>query len=110
MNNRQLKNRFLAYNIKYFDGKLLNSTVVVFGKTRLNADGNYDFNENKVTISQALQDHDALALICLLHEMAHAKLRPTYVGEVGSKDPDHGMIYQAELVRLFHAGAYDGLL
>jgi hypothetical protein len=52
---------------------------------------------------------ESIACILLIHEMAHAVLEGIYFGHP-SHNPGHGMIYQAELYRLFLAGAYDGLL
>ncbi len=109
MNNRSLKKSFDLYNNLYFDDKLPSTTIVVFGKTTHNADGNYRTKENKIVIHPDLKEHDVLCSICLLHEMGHCKL-VHYVGGTMSDDPNHGMIYQAELYRLFMLGAYDGLL
>jgi hypothetical protein len=110
MDDRKLKKLFDSLNQNYFDDKIPPSTQVVFGKTTKNADGNYRPIENKIVIHSSLKKHDILTTICVLHEMAHAKLNAVYVGGNYSDDPHHGMIYQAELVRLFNAGAYDGLL
>jgi hypothetical protein len=111
MTDRGLRKYFRVYNESYFDNKLLSSTIVEFGKTVKNSDGNYRSKENRIVINQDIMEHDVLVCICLLHEMAHAKLYLTaYCGGANNDDPHHGMLYQAELVRLFNAGAYDGLL
>ncbi len=106
----RLRKFFTTYNDMYFDNKVPQNTQVTFGKTTRGSDGNFLRKEGKIVIDVSIYDHDSLALICLLHEMIHAKLESTYVGGASSEDGIHGMIYQAEIVRLFHAGAYDGLL
>ena len=110
MKETKLQKAFEGLNSHYFDGKVPISTKVVFGEPTRNADAHYDKKRNEIVINKVIRDHDTLVLICLLHEMIHAKLESTYVGSASSDDPFHGMIYQAEIVRLFNAGAYDGLL
>ena len=110
MNNAELKEYFRVYNERYFDDKLNSNTKTTFGKTKKRIDGYCHLSENRIVINENLRQHDVLTLICLLHEMAHIKLGSTYVGGIFFEDADHGMLYQAELVRLIHAGAYDGLL
>jgi len=63
----------------------------------------------EIWIDSTYARSESISCIMLLHEMAHAALEGVYVGHP-SKNPGHGMIYQAELYRLFLAGAYDGLL
>jgi hypothetical protein len=63
----------------------------------------------EIHIDEMYARSEPMTAILLIHEMAHAALEPTYVGQ-SSGEGAHGMIYQAELVRLFNAGAYDGLL
>jgi hypothetical protein len=105
-----LKKSFDLYNDWYFDNRIPANTVVEFGKTARDSDGTFKFATGKITINEKLKGRNNLVLICLLHEMAHARLQHTYIGGTLGDDPHHGMIYQAELVRLFNAGAYDGLL
>lgn len=64
---------------------------------------------NEIWIDRIYARSESIAGLLLLHEMAHAVLEGTYVGHP-THNPGHGMIYQAELFRLFMAGAYDGLL
>jgi len=64
---------------------------------------------NEIWIDSTYGRSESIACLLLLHEMAHAALESTYVGHP-THNPGHGMIYQAELFRLFMAGAYDGLL
>jgi hypothetical protein len=104
-----LQKSFDVYNKRYHNNEIP-PTKVIFGKTTRGADGNYIPARALIVIDEDLKGHEALCMICLHHEMAHAKLEATYRGGTTTEDPHHGMIYQAELVRLFHAGAYDGLL
>lgn len=63
----------------------------------------------EIWIDEAYKRSMIVSSILVLHEMAHAALDRTYVGYPG-KNEAHGMVYQAELWRLIHAGAYDDLL
>ena len=63
----------------------------------------------EIWIDEIYRRSESISCQLLLHEMAHVKLEGTYFGHP-SKNPGHGMIYQAEIFRLFMAGAYDGLL
>ena len=65
--------------------------------------------EREIWIDKTYNRSENMCSILLLHEMAHAALEGTYVGHP-TKNPGHGMIYQAEIYRLFMAGGYDGLL
>lgn len=63
----------------------------------------------EIWIDKIYARSEAVCCTMLLHEMAHAALEGIYTGHPGH-NPGHGMIYQAELYRLFMAGAYDELL
>jgi hypothetical protein len=110
MKDSKLRWYFHNYNMQFFQGKLPPSTPVFFVKNlkrcRTKCDGLYSSDTGAIKIEETLQDHESLAVICLIHEMAHAYV---YINGCNAFD-DHGMIYQAELYRLFHAGAYDSLL
>jgi hypothetical protein len=101
---------FHNYNIQFFQGKIPPSTPVFFVKNlkrgRTRCDGLHEGVTGSIKIDESLREHESLAVIVLIHEMAHA-----YLDIKGCSDfDDHGMIYQAELVRLFNAGGYTGLL
>lgn len=109
--DKWLQMSFNIYNERYHDGKLSSSIRAIFGNTHDQNDAHWDPKTRAIVINKDLADHDTLALICLHHEMAHAKLElDGYVGGTLDKDPHHGMRYLAELDRLYKAGAYDGLL
>jgi hypothetical protein len=63
----------------------------------------------EIWIDEAYKRSMVVSNILMLHEMAHAALDKVYVGYPGRNEA-HGMVYQAELWRLIHTGAYDDLL
>jgi hypothetical protein len=63
----------------------------------------------EIWVDEAYKRSQAVSTLLLIHEMAHAALQDSYVGYPGNNQ-GHGMIYQAELYRLFHAGAFDDIL
>lgn len=74
-----------------------------------NVDAFYSEDDHTIMIDSHISYSSSNVSIALLHEMAHAYLHTKgYRGY--SKDHGHGMMYQAEIARLFNAGAYDGLL
>jgi hypothetical protein len=110
MKDSKLKWYFNSYNLQFFQGKIPPTTPVFFVKNlkmrRIKCDGVYSSLTGSIKIHESLREHENLVVICLIHEMAHAYLD----GKDCRGFDDHGMMYQAELVRLFNAGAYDGLL
>ena len=110
MKDSKLRQYFNNYNTQFFQDKLPSTTPLFFVKNlkrgRERCDAMYSSTTGSIKIDESLRDHENLAVICLVHEMAHAYL---YIKGCSEFD-DHGMIYQAELVRLFNAGCYDGLL
>ena len=108
--NEWLKKSFDLFNNRYFFGRLV-STKVEYGTPQEGADAHWDGQSRTIIVDKNLRTHDSLAMICLLHEMAHAYLdMDEYEGGTTTKDRFHGMRYQAEIWRLIQAGAYDGLL
>jgi hypothetical protein len=110
MTGAKLKWYFEGYNVQFFQDKIPPSTLVFFVKNlrqgREKCDGKYSFTTKSIKIDEGLREHENLVVICLIHEMAHAYIDV----KNGNGFDDHGMIFQAELYRLFMAGAYDGLL
>lgn len=105
--DKWLRRRFRFYNKKFFDNSIEEPEIIVFipllkekcdGYTRWLSQ-----HPTRLEIDDSLRNHPCLTNIVILHEMAHLKLGPSYL-------EDHGMLYGAEIVRLFNAGAYEGLL
>jgi hypothetical protein len=108
--NRWLQGSFDLFNRKYFFGRLI-AIECTYGKPVKGADAHWELRDRTIVIDKDLRTHDSLALICLLHEMAHAYLElDEYEGGTTVKDNYHGMRYQAEIWRLIQMGGYDGLL
>ncbi len=104
--DKKLQQEFDKLNGRFFDGRLDDISVQF---KNIGPDGMYHIGSKQITIDSKLRQHLSLILIVLLHEMAHADLDLRgYRGH--QEDGGHGMMYQAELVRLFQAGAYDGIL
>ena len=117
LTNEDLAVLFTGFNQTFFDSRINRTVKVRFvssGKLRL-INRRHDIDAvrcpttNEILIDRIYARSESIACILLLHEMAHAALESTYVGHP-TNNPGHGMIYQAELYRLFMAGAYDGLL
>jgi hypothetical protein len=116
LTDRNLKIMFDALNKRFFDSRLCENIWVQFvpqskiisrvGKH--GADGSWFPGDREILIDKVYARSPSMAAIILLHEMVHADLAGVYFGQAG--DDGHGMVYQSELVRLFKAGAYDGLL
>ena len=108
---------YQGFNEVFFDNKLPRYVKVMFVPEKMlrkinkyhEADAAWRPGDGEIWIDVIYARSESVALQLLLHEMAHVKLEGTYYGHP-TKNPGHGMIYQAELYRLFHAGAYDGIL
>lgn len=116
LNDSKLQYMFDCLNGTFFKDRIAPGVKVRFVPTRLlkisrkNAvDARWISNIREIHIDEIYAKSEPMSAILLLHEMAHAALDSTYIGQA-TDDPGHGMIYQAELYRLFMAGAYDGLL
>ena len=110
-NDKWLAKSYTSYNDHYHNNTLPDNITVRFGKPLNGSDAHWDPTAREIVVDTALNVHDALALICLHHEMAHVKMHMDgYVGGTVVEDSHHGMRYQAELNRLYQWGAYDGLL
>jgi SprT-like family protein len=105
--DKQLQKEFDELNERFFDYRL---TAIKIGfKKMIKTDGAFNCIDKEIKINDGLRNFPVLTSIVLLHEMAHADLDLRgYKGY--QSDGGHGMVYQAELDRLYKAGAYDGLL
>jgi len=104
--DKRLQREFNKLNERFFDSHLTHISVRF---EDIKPDGMYSVVTKEVVIDSKLRQHFSLVCIVLLHEMAHANL--DCLGYRGyPEDGGHGMLYQAELARLFQAGCYDGLL
>lgn len=111
--DKWLQQRMDIYNREYFNSAIPSDIKTRFGKTDKHHDAHYNFKRREIMIAKELNGHDTAVLIALLHEMAHAALeKHGYVGTAHepSQVSLHGMLFQAEIVRLFNTGAYDSLL
>lgn len=108
---------FNGFNSAFFNGRLNPCIKVRLVSTaRLRhvnkhheADAMWRPQLDEIWLDKRYARSESYMCILLLHEMAHAALEATYIGHP-CINPGHGMIFQAELYRLFHAGAYDGML
>jgi hypothetical protein len=106
--NKDLHEEASHLNEYFFYGRLIGLRVQ-FGGNPAGTDGCYNFKKHLISISPGLKNFQSLCYLVLLHELAHAYLEVQgYKGYPG--DGGHGMRFQAELDRLYHAGAYDSLL
>lgn len=103
--NKDLQRLFNINNHRYFEDQIDSGYTVKFEKSQ--DDGFHIPSVKKISINADLRRHPDLALLVLLHEMAHASL-PEYRG--AEDQNTHGMLFQAKLVELFNKGAYDGIL
>lgn len=115
LNNKDLRRMFMYNNHRFFNNQIPDHIAVVFGKVKhypdlKDASGFYDHSEQKIVIDEVLSSFGKSTETIVLHEMAHARLvMDGYLGNTDSGER-HGMRFQAEIVRLFNAGSYDGLL
>jgi hypothetical protein len=115
LNDAGLQLLFDGFSEVFFAGRIAPGVKVRFVASRFlknkkqQSDARWVPCIREIHIDEMYARSEPMTAILLLHEMAHAALESTYVGQP-TDDPGHGMIYQAELYRLFHAGAYDGLL
>jgi len=104
--DKKLQKQFDELNERFF-GYRLEAITVQFAK--ISPDGLFNMRTKEIKLNDGLRKFPVLGLTVLLHEMAHADLDlHGYRGYL--RDGGHGMLFQAELNRLYQAGAYDGLL
>jgi hypothetical protein len=92
-----LRRYFNLFNRKYFNNEVPHGTSVIWAPLNGN---NGEYQAGVIRIDIPLQGTPKMAKIILLHEMIHAH-RPR---------ANHGRVFQAEIRRLFEAGAYRRLL
>ena len=114
--NNNLQETFNTFNARFFGGRLNPGIKVMFkkdlrvgGKKSRFADAMWLPEIFQIWISDRFSRSEPASYISLLHEMVHVDIMETYVGQEWGQGR-HGMIFLAEHVRLFKAGAYDGLL
>ena len=105
MTNKDLQREYRRLNERFFGGQLPMDATVKFSDMDRSDLGLC--SGETIEISNAIKNIDNFVYVVLLHEMAHLSL-PEYAGY--PSEGGHGMRFQAELVRLFNAGAYDNLL
>lgn len=95
-----LKRLYNKYNRLYFEGSLPNAVVWWEPVASAYATCAFENGVCKIRINPALYGWSATAKMTLLHEMVHAKLHP---------DTSHGDIFNAEMLRLAYAGAFNDI-
>lgn len=104
--NRRLRKAFNSLNKLYFKKSLKPPRFLEYGELSRSIDGLQMFLEDgssHIEINKNMIGKERHVLLTLLHEMVHQKNGPNY-------KPEHGMLFDAEIHRLYMAGAYDGLL
>ena len=110
--DKELRQLFISYNRKFFDGKIREKdTIVEFGSPR-DCEGAYAITlaeTDEIYINEIVRCLPVCVSISLLHEMAHLILYQNgYEGY--TKHGGHQIRFYAEIDRLYKAGAYEGLL
>jgi len=111
MTDQKLWKEFHHLNSRFFHDKIVLKEIGYLPTKKMpkNANGFYDGHNKWIFLDSRLQDFPVLTCMILIHEMAHAYLDlQDYKGYPA--DAGHGMMFQAELTRLFKEGAYDGIL
>ena len=109
--DRRLKNWFRAYNRAYFENSLPDPKILRYTELKDAAgvthyeEGGINRVPQEILIHSALRYFPRISQTILLHEMAHVSINC-----VGGCHVFHGMRWQAEILRLFMAGAYEELL
>ena len=111
MNDRKLQNEFNHLNTRFFHDKIVLNRIGYISKSKMpnGADGYYHKDDKSIFLDSRLKDFPNFSCMVLIHELAHAYLEiQDYKGYPA--DGGHGMMFQAELVRLIREGCYDGIL
>ena len=107
--NKLLRDFFDCANQIYFDNRLLDSSIITFGKIKEDGICKNVGGVTKITIHEDLRKHPDLAFVVVLHEMLHADLFHT--GYRGREHIEgHGTLFHAGIDRLYKAGAFEGLI
>jgi hypothetical protein len=101
MTNGDLLRMFRRLNKEWFNNQVPEPTVIRF--RNLNSDGDDGhINGETLEIHKDFSQHPNHCQVVMLHEMAHGMIPECQVV--------HGLRWCAIIDRLYHAGAYDGLL
>lgn len=103
--NYRLRKSFDDNNELFFNNQLERPTILEYRRLR-DAAGETTYLDDGMTslvIHEDLIKFERLTEIVLLHEMAHIANGRNY-------KPDHGLLHDAELHRLYLSGAYADLL
>jgi len=109
--SKWLRKQFLHMNHRFFADRIPFNVKVEFGDLKeQRANGIWNLPLGQLVIDNTMKKvGELLILQILIHEMIHADLEyQHYKGY--PNDAGHGMRFQAELVRLWNDGAFDGLL
>lgn len=93
---------FKLYNKCYFDDRIPQPHSIQFSNLDIHKACGMT-KAGSIYIDSGLKKYPRLAEIILIHEAVHLMLGSEY-------HTSHGMRFQAELVRLWNEGAYDGVL
>lgn len=113
LTNKRLREIFREYNQAFFKSAIAEPTDISFKDIPRKADcdarsgclGRKHDNRTFIHVSADYRKHPCTACAALIHEMIHLHL-----GWQASVEADHGLLFGAEVVRLFKIGAYEGLL
>ena len=100
----KLKKLYDRLNRKYFGGKLPADTKVCWGNTLKwqGSIGLCHYSEPpRIEVAAELKTYVRLTESTVLHEMVHLKLFNTKW-----REPDHGPLFQKEMLKLARAGAF----
>lgn len=108
--DKRLTDAFVKFNKLYFDNQLPQDTQVGWKDMEFgvcngrcstdDAEGEEEHHTLYINREFKAKGHRSLALITLLHEMAHVKLYPY---------KHHGKKFDLEMLRLAASGAFNGL-
>lgn len=112
--NKMVQKWYNEFNSRFFEGRLPPDIEVRFAVTDDDKDqlgddcaGVYVHSLKLILLDSYIREYWKVLKYSLLHEMVHVRW-PDHVSHEDTAD--HGMIFQREIVRLFEAGGYDGLL
>ena len=100
VSNRTLRRYFLSFNRRYFSGKLPLATTINWVKMVRDKDNIASCHSDppRIVVSSRLKTMRSVALMILLHEMAHLA--------TDREKPMHGPRWHAEMMRLAKIGAF----
>jgi len=102
LTDKDLCKLFKEYNETLFNNSIDKNISIYFKHLWKTDDADGLYLPGVIFIDSHLKSVPKYARMVLIHEMCHAALPESCV--------DHGMLFQAELVRIFNRGGFDGLL